>query len=408
MKNTEWIKDADEKTLELAIKRGGEILKAGGLVAFPTETVYGLGGNAFDPNASKAIYAAKGRPSDNPLIVHICRPEDIKKVAVDIPDAAYAVAERFWPGPLTMILKKREELPRETTGGLDTVAVRFPDDEIARRLIDSAGGFVAAPSANTSGRPSPTVGKYVYEDLQGRIDMLLDGGASCLGLESTIIDLTQQIPVILRPGCITPEMLKEILPDIMLDPALDTSRPGAGDIPQRPEEAGNENAGAEVEKTSAGTKAADRADKRKAGTLAETDTLIDDSVIRGGLHPRAPGMKYRHYAPRGSLTIVSGNHEKARSFIESEIKKHKGSGRRTGVILWGSDTEREMPGADSVKVTGKGDFCESMARDIFRFLREFDDEGIEYMYTRALPETGVGLAVMNRLRKAAGGNVVKV
>ena len=211
------------------LKKAGEILKSGGLVAFPTETVYGLGGDAFNPASSKRIYAAKGRPSDNPLIVHICRLSDLEKTAAFIPKEAYELAEAFWPGPLTMILQKDPLLPSETTGGLQTVAVRFPSHPLAQALIDAAGGFVAAPSANTSGRPSPTVGKYVYEDLSGRIDMLIDDGQVGLGLESTIVDLTEEVPMILRPGFITEAMLRKVLPDICLDPAL-LAKPVTADL----------------------------------------------------------------------------------------------------------------------------------------------------------------------------------
>ena len=172
------------------IRQAGEILKAGGLVAFPTETVYGLGGDALNPDSSRKIYAAKGRPSDNPLIVHICRWEDIYRIADPVPEAAQRLCEAFWPGPLTMILPKKDTVPDETTGGLDTVAVRFPSHPVAQRLIDAAGGFVAAPSANASGKPSPTMAEYVAEDMNGRIEMILDGGAVGIGLESTIVDLT--------------------------------------------------------------------------------------------------------------------------------------------------------------------------------------------------------------------------
>ena len=186
-----------------AIKRAGDILKAGGLVAFPTETVYGLGGNALDPQASMKIYAAKGRPSDNPLIVHIAEIDQLAKITTEIPQGAKILAEKYWPGPLTMILPKADIVPKETTGGLDSVAVRFPSDRIAQELIKAAGGFVAAPSANTSGRPSPTMAEHVEEDLGDAIDMIIDGGQVGIGLESTIVDFTEDVPVVLRPGYIS-------------------------------------------------------------------------------------------------------------------------------------------------------------------------------------------------------------
>ena len=233
--------DAEHLNME-AIQKAGKILREGGLVAFPTETVYGLGGNALDPKASMKIYAAKGRPSDNPLIVHIADIKDLAKITTEIPEGARILAEKYWPGPLTMILPKADSVPKETTGGLDSVAVRFPSDRIAQELIKAAGGFVAAPSANTSGRPSPTMAEHVEEDLGDAIEMIIDGGQVGIGLESTIVDFTEDVPVVLRPGYISLEMLKDTLGDVRMDRGL----------------------------------------------------LITDSSV----HPKAPGMKYRHYAPK--------------------------------------------------------------------------------------------------------------
>ena len=255
-----------------AIKRAGDILKAGGLVAFPTETVYGLGGNALDPQASMKIYAAKGRPSDNPLIVHIAEIDQLAKIATEIPQGAKILAEKYWPGPLTMILPKADIVPKETTGGLDSVAVRFPSDRIAQELIKAAGGFVAAPSANTSGRPSPTMAEHVEEDLGDAIDMIIDGGQVGIGLESTIVDFTEDVPVVSRPGYISLEMLKETLGDVRMDRGL----------------------------------------------------LITDNSV----HPKAPGMKYRHYAPKADLSIVEGTEEQVidcinRLSADAEKKKKR-------------------------------------------------------------------------------------
>ena len=199
--------DAEHLNME-AIQKAGKILKEGGLVAFPTETVYGLGGNALDSAASMKIYAAKGRPSDNPLIVHIADLKDLARITTEIPEGAQILAKKYWPGPLTMILPKADVVPKETTGGLDSVAVRFPSDRIAQELIKAAGGFVAAPSANTSGRPSPTMAEHVEEDLGDAIEMIIDGGQVGIGLESTIVDFTEDIPVVLRPGYISLEMLR--------------------------------------------------------------------------------------------------------------------------------------------------------------------------------------------------------
>ncbi len=347
---TEWIKEIHKTMDQEVFEKSGQIIKMGGLVAFPTETVYGLGGDALNPASSQKIYAAKGRPSDNPLIVHICDVGDLEVVGTDIPPVAYALAERFWPGPLTMIVKKSKIVPYETTGGLDTVAVRLPNHEVALEFIKKAGGFVAAPSANTSGRPSPTVGKYVYEDMQGKIEMLLDAGPVGIGVESTIVDLTSETPMILRPGYVTKEMLGEVLEEVSLDP-----------------------------------------------TLFRADT---------GLRPKAPGMKYKHYAPKGELTILSGDREKAVCKMKEEAAKKKQEGFRVGII-----TTREFSDgfdADSIKVTGAEGDVESVARELFRFLREFDEEHIDFMYVRAVEEDGIGQAVMNRMLKAAGHRIIYI
>ena len=239
------------KINEEIIEEAGMILKNGGLVAFPTETVYGLGADALKEEAAMKTYAAKGRPSDNPLIVHIAEYEDLRKIAVNIPAETDALAAHFWPGPLTMIFEKSEVVPYGTTGGLDTVAVRMPTDEVARALIRAAGGFVSAPSANTSGRPSPTLAEHVAEDLGGKIDMILDGGAVEIGLESTILDMTVTPPMILRPGAITAEMFEEVIGKVDVDETL---------------------------------------------LVAESEKA-----------PKAPGMKYRHYAPKAKLMIVEGD-----------------------------------------------------------------------------------------------------
>ena len=228
------------------IKTAAEIISRGGLVAFPTETVYGLGGDSFDPAAAEKIYAAKGRPSDNPLIVHISEFDDIYKLSDEVPEIAKVLADKFWPGPLTIIVKKNKSVPVTVTGGLDTVAVRLPSHKVARKLIKESGTFIAAPSANISGRPSPTTAKHVIDDLNGRIDMIIDDGSIEIGLESTIVDLTEDVPVILRPGYVTFEMLEETVGKVRLDKALMTG-------------------------------------------------------VKGNVKPKAPGMKYRHYAPRQNL-----------------------------------------------------------------------------------------------------------
>lgn len=347
---TKWI-EIDENNIEKeAVQEAGCIIKNGGLVAFPTETVYGLGGDALNKESAKKIYAAKGRPSDNPLIVHICKWDDLKKIVKKIPDSAKALADAFWPGPLTMIFEKNDLVPDETTGGLSTVAVRYPNHKTALAFIEAAGGYVAAPSANVSGRPSPTEGKYVYEDMNGRIEMILDGGLVGIGLESTIVDLTEEIPVILRPGYITEEMLLKVLGEVKTDP-----------------------------------------------------TILN---VAADMAPKAPGMKYRHYAPKGELTIVSGEMDKVVETINDQVKQAMDKGLKTGVI--GTDETVGQYHAHSRKSVGKRLDEASIARRLYQILREFDDEEVEVLYSEAFDETGVGQAIMNRLLKAAGHKVLSV
>lgn len=339
----------DEKNIdEEQLRQAGAVIKRGGLVAFPTETVYGLGGDALNRDSSRRIYEAKGRPSDNPLIVHICKWEDIYKITDSVPQEAEKIAEAFWPGPLTMILPKSDMVPSETTGGLNTVAVRMPSHPAAARLIEYAGGYVAAPSANLSGRPSPTQAKYVQEDMDGRIDMIVDGGAVGIGLESTIIDLTVTPPQILRPGYITQEMLSKVL-----------------------------------------------------GTVdADTTILRADS----GQAPRAPGMKYRHYAPKGDLTIVTGAPQKVVQYINQRSRQDHENGEKVGVI--GTDEALALYEADSVKSVGSRLDELGIGRHLYTILREFDDEEVTRIYSEAFDAQGYGQAIMNRLLKAAGHKLV--
>jgi len=332
---------------ENAIQTAGDIIKRGGLVAFPTETVYGLGGDALNPDSARKIYAAKGRPSDNPLIIHICRLEDMHKIVSDFPQTAQKLAHEFWPGPLTMVLPKSDLVPGETTGGLETVAVRMPVDPIALSFIEAAGGYVAAPSANVSGRPSPTSSRYVEEDMCGRIEMIIDGGDVEIGLESTIVDLTQVTPMLLRPGMITLEMLKEILGEV------------------------------EVDKTIMEGNAAGR--------------------------PKAPGMKYKHYAPKGELTIIAGESEAVVTRINELVTKDMAAGEKIGII--GTEENISFYQGHSIKSVGKKDDEVSIAKGLYRILREFDDEGITRIYSESFATGGMGQAIMNRLLKAAGHRI---
>lgn len=335
---------------ELALQEAGEILRQGGLVAFPTETVYGLGGDALNPQSSRKIYAAKGRPSDNPLIIHIASMEALPLIVKEVNDKVRKVAESFWPGPLTIILPKSDAVPEETTGGLQTVAVRLPSHPVARRLIECAGGYVAAPSANVSGKPSPTLAKYVIEDMDGRIDMIIDGGEVGIGLESTIVDLTVEPPQILRPGYITQEMLNEVL-----------------------------------------------------GVVDVDKTILDNS---SGQAPKAPGMKYRHYAPKGDLTIVTGDAADVVAYINAQAAEFTASGKKVGIIA--SEEVLQQYRAAIVKNIGNRTDETAIARNLYRILREFDEEGAEIIFSEAFDDGGMGQAIMNRLLKAAGHKVINL
>ena len=326
------------------MEQAGEIIKKGGLAAFPTETVYGLGGNGLNPESSRKIYEAKGRPSDNPLIIHNCRLKDLELLVTEIPKQAKELADAFWPGPLTMILPKADIVPKETTGGLDTVAVRMPSHKVALAFIEKAGGFVAAPSANLSGKPSPTVAKYVVEDMDGRIDMIIDGGDIPIGLESTIVDLTGEIPMILRPGYITLEMLKEVVGEVNCDP-----------------------------------------------------TLLDGNCMD---RPKAPGMRYRHYAPKGDMLIVEGDAEAVVEEINALVEESRQNGLKTGVIATSENADRYR--ADVIKIIGSRAEEEVIAASLYRILREFDDDNVEAIYSESFATDGIGQAIMNRLLKAAG------
>ena len=347
---TEIVKIDEEQIDQEAIARAGEILKRGGLVAFPTETVYGLGGDALNENSSRLIYAAKGRPSDNPLIVHITNMEALKKIVTEIPPAARKLAERYWPGPLTMIFHKSSAVPLATTGGLDTVAVRMPSHKTARAMIDAAGGYIAAPSANRSGRPSPTVARYVIEDLDGLVDMIIDGGEVNIGLESTIIDLTGEVPTILRPGYVTQDMLTETL------------------------------------------------------GLVDVDRTILDANSRQA--PKAPGMKYRHYAPKANLTIVSGEAGAVIERINALTQEHQQKGEKVGIIC--TDESRSQYVGDVIKSTGSRQDEDSIAQHLYAILRDFDDMDVDVIFSESFATPRIGHAIMNRLLKAAGHQVIEV
>ena len=350
--NTIIIKSNDDVLSEEDLKEAADILKCGGLVAFPTETVYGLGADGLNPKASIKIYEAKGRPSDNPLIIHIASLSQMDVIARDIPDEAYKLARVFWPGPLTIILNKKEIVPTETTGGLDTVAIRLPASKIARDLIEASGGYIAAPSANTSGRPSPTSARHVIEDLSGKIDMIIDGGKSTLGLESTIIDLSSSIPTILRPGSITKSMLENVIGQVEYD-----------------------------------------------GVVLQRD-MGEDMV------PKAPGMKYRHYAPEGSLAIYEGSTEKVTKAINDKAKELINAGKSVGIIA--TEETKHFYKYGIIKVIGSRSDEDSIAAGLYGVLRDFDDIHVEYIFSESFEGDDLGQAIMNRLLKAAGYNLILV
>lgn len=370
------------------LKEAAGILRSGGLVAFPTETVYGLGGNALDEDAARKIYAAKGRPSDNPLIAHVSCVEEVAPLVKEIPEAGRKLMEAFWPGPLTMIFPKSEKVPYGTTGGLDTVAIRMPDDPVANRLIALAGVPVAAPSANTSGRPSPTTADHVWQDMNGRIEMIIDGGPVGIGVESTIVDVSSAVPSVLRPGAITMEMLAEVLGEVSVDPAI-------------------------------------------LGPLS------------ADVRPKAPGMKYKHYAPKADLTLVepgtgteresgaeqvtgaeqkNGADRNTGAYPETgldetqlqamirkvrELSREKiEAGYKVGVIC--TDESRGCYTDGEVRSIGARKSQESVAHNLYALLREFDDLGVDYIFSESFPKDHLGQAIMNRLSKAAGYKIVKV
>lgn len=332
---------------ERAADMAAQVWRQGGLAAFPTETVYGLGANGLDDAAAAKIYAAKGRPSDNPLILHIARKEQVLSLVKEVNEAGHLLMDAFWPGPLTLIFPKADCVPYGTTGGLDTVAIRMPSHPQARKLLERVNLPIAAPSANISGRPSPTTAKHVWEDMDGRIDLIIDGGAVGIGVESTIVDLTESIPVILRPGYITKEMLEKVVGEVAIDPAI-------------------------------------------MGTMDQK------------LHPKAPGMKYRHYAPKAPLTLVEGDEVSVAAFINQKVKD---AAPKTVGIIAVEETKNRYEGG-IVKSIGSRADMESIAHNLYDVLRAFDNENVDLIYSESFSEHEFGQAVMNRLKKAAGQQMI--
>jgi L-threonylcarbamoyladenylate synthase len=334
------------------IQIAAEIIKKGGLVAFPTETVYGLGADALNAKAVLALFKAKKRPLDNPPIIHIADKKDTEKLAKEIPANADLLMEKFWPGPLTLIFKRSDVVPSETVAGLDTVAIRMPCHPVALALIRQSGCTIAAPSANLSGKPSPTTAKHVYDDLNGRIDVILDGGAASIGVESTVLDLSVEPPMVLRPGGTSFEALKAVLGNVQLHPFVASE---------------------------------------KELTLKEA---------------RSPGMMHKHYAPKAQVVLIEG-------IIPAEMRQIKEltnafwmENKRVGVLA--TDETAWAYEADVVKSMGTRRNLDTMASNLFRVLREFDQENVDVILAEGVSSEGLGLAVMNRLRKASGYRIVKV
>ena len=338
-------------TDEKDIKAAAAIINNGGLVAFPTETVYGLGANALDADAVARIYEAKGRPSDNPMIVHIARASDIGQLTPLLSADIVAIIDNFWPGPLTMVLKKKPGVPDRTTGGLDTVAVRMPDSKAALSLINMAGCPIAAPSANLSGSPSPTRAKDVIADMDGRIDAVISGEDCRVGIESTVVDMTGDVPTILRPGIITAENIEAAIgKKVQYDKSL-----------------------------------------FKGAELGSLDPAEGSQDGVDGFKPKSPGMKYKHYAPKAQMTVIEGRRDKVKSEIERIKALNERLGLKVGVILFEEQA-----------------FIEA-AHDFFSRLRDLDNEGVDLILAGALSDKdGVGFAVMNRMLKSAGYNIAKV
>lgn len=346
------IRSIDIKKIDVnVIEEASRLLKQGGLVAFPTETVYGLGADGLNPQASSKIYVAKGRPSDNPLILHIATEEQLYRVVENVSDIARKLIDSFWPGPLTIIFNKSDIVPYETTGGLDTVAVRMPEHPIAIEVIRQSDVCVAAPSANVSGRPSPTEAKHVIEDLASKIDMIIDGGKVGIGIESTIVDVTVTPPMILRPGYISKEMLEEVVGEVQVDSAI-------------------------------------------------IEPLSQE------LKPKAPGMKYKHYAPKGSLTIYEGKQEDVVGHINQLAKEKEQQGYKVGVIA--TDETYDLYHAGQVVSIGNRKDERTIAQNLYGVLRSFDENGIEYIFCEAFNTEQLGVAIMNRLSKAAGYKIKNV
>lgn len=329
---------------ENSLKKAGELIRNGEVVAFPTETVYGLGANVFNEDAVKKIFEAKNRPMDNPLIVHVASKEDILKVAREIPSNAQMLIDKFMPGPITIVLPKRKEIPMCVTGGIDTVGIRIPEHIGAREFIKACGCPIPAPSANSSGKPSPTSAQHVFEDLNGRIPLILDGGECNCGVESTVISLCGETPLLLRPGMITYEMLCEVLGKVDIHPSV----------------------------------------------------LENNKVDKAA----SPGMKYKHYSPKARVIIVDGNFDTATRFYDFAF-----CNKKNPVIIWAEEDLRVFGTRNTISLYSNKD-ARIAAKNLFRLLRECDEKGFDTVFITAVSNKGAGLSVMNRMLRAAAFTVL--
>lgn len=341
------IKKVDKNNIDMGIIREmAEKIKNGETVIFPTETVYGLGANAMDEDAAKKIYVAKGRPSDNPLIVHIADIEEVDKIALEVGEKAKKAMENFWPGPLTIILKKKEIVPNVTSGGLSTVAIRMPSNKIANALIRESKTQIAAPSANISGRPSPTKAEHVVKEMSGRVSGIIMGGDCDFGLESTVVDFSEDKPMILRPGSITKEMLEEVLGEVSIDPSL---------------------------------------------------TKKEDNI-----KAKAPGMKYKHYSPNAQVYIIKGEENNVITKMNELSRKNHAENKKTGIMCMSKDVDKFE--CDYVVDLGK-DYDE-VASNLFDALIKMDEAKMDIVYSVCFESCGVGQAIMNRLLKSAAYRII--
>jgi L-threonylcarbamoyladenylate synthase len=351
MKQTILLKVDPENPDPAKIQTAAQIIQKGGLVAFPTETVYGLGADALNPDAVLALFEAKKRPLDNPPIVHVANASEVYNLAKQVSKKAELLMEEFWPGPLTLIFKRSSIVPDVTVAGLDTVAIRMPKHKVALALIKQSNRPIAAPSANLAGKPSPTTAKHVYEDLNGRIDAILDSGPTNIGVESTVLDLSVDPPMVLRPGGTTFEALKQVLGEVKLHPFVEAEQ----ELP--------------LEKT------------------------------------RSPGMKHKHYAPKAEVILVEGAVPVVTSKIKELAESYRLKGAKVGILA--TDETQAAYKADVVKSLGSRFNLAVVAQNLFRLLREIDAENVDIIIAEGVPSEGIGLAVMNRLRKASGYHIIK-